>query len=183
MMRRNLEPFGIGSMKKLREALHAAKLDTRLVTTRETWDAHPYFLGTPTQIIDLRTGNSVPAKASLHITMSTAVTPDNTPAQNWLMFLDQAMRQDADMVGYLQQVAGYCLIGLVNHELFWFGYGDGGGGKGTFIDTIRAAMGDYAWKGVVTSSEISLISAIEQQAKALKFHASAFAVIGEFRSI
>jgi hypothetical protein len=37
--------------------------------------------------------------------------------------------------------------------------------------------------GVVTLSEISLISAIEQQAKSLKSHTSAFAVIGEFRSI
>jgi hypothetical protein len=37
--------------------------------------------------------------------------------------------------------------------------------------------------GVVTLSAISLISAIEQQAKSLKFHASAFADIGEFRSI
>jgi hypothetical protein len=37
--------------------------------------------------------------------------------------------------------------------------------------------------GVVTLSAISLISAIEQQAKSLKFHASAFAVIGESRSI
>jgi hypothetical protein len=37
--------------------------------------------------------------------------------------------------------------------------------------------------GVVTSSAINLISAIEQQAKSLRSHASAFAVIGEFRSI
>jgi hypothetical protein len=36
---------------------------------------------------------------------------------------------------------------------------------------------------VVTLSAISLISAIEQQAKSLKSHASACAVIGEFRSI
>jgi hypothetical protein len=38
-------------------------------------------------------------------------------------------------------------------------------------------------RGVVTLSESSLILAIEQQAKSLKSHASAFAVIGESRSI
>jgi hypothetical protein len=38
-------------------------------------------------------------------------------------------------------------------------------------------------RGVVTLGENSLISAIEQQAKSLKSLASAFAVIGEFRSI
>jgi hypothetical protein len=37
--------------------------------------------------------------------------------------------------------------------------------------------------GVVTLGEIRLILTIEQQAKSLKSHASAFAVIGEFRSI
>jgi hypothetical protein len=38
-------------------------------------------------------------------------------------------------------------------------------------------------EGVVTLSAISLISAIEQQAKSLKPHASAFAVVGNLRSI
>jgi hypothetical protein len=37
--------------------------------------------------------------------------------------------------------------------------------------------------GVVTLSAISRISAIEQQARSLKSHASAFAVVGKFRSI
>jgi hypothetical protein len=38
-------------------------------------------------------------------------------------------------------------------------------------------------EGVVTSSAISPISAIEQQAKSLKPHASTLTFIGEFRSI
>jgi hypothetical protein len=38
------------------------------------------------------------------------------------------------------------------------------------------------WQGVVTLGEISLISVIEQRAKSLKPHASAFAVIGQFCS-
>jgi hypothetical protein len=37
--------------------------------------------------------------------------------------------------------------------------------------------------GVVTLSETSLILAIEQQAKSLKFHATTLTFIGEFRSI
>jgi hypothetical protein len=37
--------------------------------------------------------------------------------------------------------------------------------------------------GVVTLSATTLISAIKQQAKSLKSHTSAFAVIGESRSI
>jgi hypothetical protein len=37
--------------------------------------------------------------------------------------------------------------------------------------------------GVVTLSAISLISAIELQAKSLKFHASAFAVVGKYETV
>jgi hypothetical protein len=37
--------------------------------------------------------------------------------------------------------------------------------------------------GVVTLSETSQILAIEQQAKSLKFHGSAYAVVGNLRSI
>jgi hypothetical protein len=47
---------------------------------------------------------------------------------------------------------------------------------------MRADVPNYP-EGVVTLSAISLISAIEQQVKPLKSHASAFAAIGEFRSI
>ena len=38
-------------------------------------------------------------------------------------------------------------------------------------------------EGVVTLSAISLISAMDQQAKSLISHASAFAIVGIFRSI
>jgi hypothetical protein len=58
-------------------------------------------------------------------------------------------------------------------------------------DTMSGSTGRSATKcsmpsgseGVVTLSAISLISVIEQQAKSLKSHASAFAVIGKFHSI
>jgi hypothetical protein len=46
-------------------------------------------------------------------------------------------------------------------------------------EIIQEGPGD----GVVTLSAISLISAIEQQAKSLKSHVSTLTFIGEFRSI
>jgi hypothetical protein len=54
--------------------------------------------------------------------------------------------------------------------------------SGRALSRIERRTG-YQWRGIVTLSAISLISAIEQQAKWLKFHASTFAVIGQFRSI
>jgi hypothetical protein len=56
-----------------------------------------------------------------------------------------------------------------------------GSGGAAHVDEGRSDNGTH--EGVVTLSAISLISAIEQQAKSLKSHASAFAAIGQFRSI
>jgi hypothetical protein len=47
----------------------------------------------------------------------------------------------------------------------------------------RGIASEVHQSGVVTLSAISLISAIKQQAKWLKYHASAFAVISQFRSV
>jgi hypothetical protein len=66
--------------------------------------------------------------------------------------------------------------------------------KKQFVDSIDLVIGNatenigqpslrMSSTGVVTLSAISLISAIEQQAKSLKSRASAFAVAGQFRSI
>lgn len=45
---------------------------------------------------------------------------------------------------YLQKWAGYLLVGTAPEEKLLFLYGDGGSGKGTFINTIGYMMGDYA---------------------------------------
>jgi hypothetical protein len=55
--------------------------------------------------------------------------------------------------------------------------------KNEFGEIDNGVMSIAPSDGVVTLRAINLISAIKQQAKSLKPHASAFAVIGEFRSI
>jgi hypothetical protein len=55
--------------------------------------------------------------------------------------------------------------------------------KNEFGEIDNAVMSIAPSDGVVTLRAINQISAIKQQAKSLKPHASAFAVIGEFRSI
>ena len=44
----------------------------------------------------------------------------------------------------MQRWAGYLLIGAAPEEKLLFLYGTGGGGKGTFINTIGYMLGDYA---------------------------------------
>src|SRR5690349_9593876 len=44
----------------------------------------------------------------------------------------------------MQQIAGYCLTGDVSEECMFFVHGPGGSGKGTFLRTVGAILGDYA---------------------------------------
>jgi putative DNA primase/helicase len=45
---------------------------------------------------------------------------------------------------FLQRSVGYALTDNVSERCFWILHGIGRNGKGTFLDTIRAVLGDYA---------------------------------------
>jgi putative DNA primase/helicase len=45
-------------------------------------------------------------------------------------------------MGYLQRLAGYCLTGHVNEEVWSCFYGPGGNGKGTYWETLSKILGD-----------------------------------------
>ena len=62
----------------------------------------------------------------------------------WDRFLAEAAGNDAELVRYLQQRAGYWLTGDTSREDFDFVFGPGGAGKGTFLRTISTVMGGYA---------------------------------------
>ena len=61
----------------------------------------------------------------------------------WAHTLDTIM-PDKEEQAYLQKWAGYMLWGGAPEEKLLFLYGPGGTGKGTFINTIAYALGDYA---------------------------------------
>lgn len=137
---------GIGSARKVRDAKRLAQLEPGIIATSEAWNADPHTLGTPNGVVDLRAGELLPRSPAHMVSLSTAVSPQREPAHTWLSFISDATRGDAEYARYLQRLTGYWLTGLVNIEGFWFLYGDGGGGKGTFIDTFAACLGDYGWK-------------------------------------
>lgn len=50
---------------------------------------------------------------------------------------------DPEVRRWMQKFMGYCLTGSTEEENFVIAYGPGGCGKGTFFETIAAAIGDY----------------------------------------
>lgn len=114
-------------------------------TAIEALDADPWILNTPSGIVDLRTGAVRPSTPDDNCTRITGCPySPGTAAPRWSAFLDETFGGDPDMIGFVQRLAGYSALGLVTHHVLPFLHGSGGNGKGVFVETMIALLGDYA---------------------------------------
>jgi putative DNA primase/helicase len=117
-----------------------ARADRAFAVTAEIWDKDLFLLGTPDGTVDVRTGTLRPAQQLDYITNSTLVAPAAfAECPLWLR-----LRDDAELIRFLQQWCGYCLTGDVREHALLFIFGDGGNGKGTFLNTVSRILGDCA---------------------------------------
>lgn len=110
------------------------------------FDRAPYLLNVQNGIIDLKTGVLHPhSRAAMCSRITRAAYRPECKGQEsaWTRAIAQIV-PDAEERAYLQKWAGYLLIGAAPEEKLLFLYGTGGGGKGTFINTIGYMLGDYA---------------------------------------
>jgi len=122
-----------------------ARSDRVFAVTSDIWDSDGYLLGTPAGTVDLRSGVLREARQEEFITKATAVAPAETAdCPRWMQFLHEATNRDQGLTELLQQFAGYALTGDIKEHALLFVYGDGGNGKGVFLNTIANVMADYA---------------------------------------
>lgn len=121
-----------------------ARADRAHAVTNEIWDADPFLLGTPGGTVDLKTGVMSEPEPAQYISKQTAIAPEHGAPVLWLKFLREAMDGDEALVTFLQRWCGYCLTGDTREHALVFAFGDGGNGKGVFMNTFAALMGDYA---------------------------------------
>jgi putative DNA primase/helicase len=122
-----------------------AQTDRRIATTAKRWDQDPFLLGTPEGTLDLRTGLLRAADAVDGITRLTASAPQSgSLCAIWRRFLQETFKGDQALIRFTQQWFGYCLTGDVREHALWFGFGEGGNGKGVLMNTFSGVMGDYA---------------------------------------
>jgi putative DNA primase/helicase len=134
----------IASAKSVAAVERLARADRRLAARVDQWDADAWLLNTPGGAVDLRTGKIRPSDPGDYLTKITAVAPDEScPILVWMKFLDDVTAGDTELSAFLQRMVGYALTGVTREHAFFFCYGTGGNGKGTFIDTITGCVGDY----------------------------------------
>lgn len=124
--------------------LTMAQTDLRLVAEKDTLDRHPYELNTPEGIINLKTGQLGQPDPTRWHTKTTTTAPARMETPMWDKFLNQTFAGNAEMIGYLQRLAGYSATGIISDHILPFLYGPGGNGKSVLLDTLIAILGDYA---------------------------------------
>ncbi len=121
-----------------------SRADQAFRVEAEYWDRDPFLLGTPGGTVDLRTGALKPPNPDDGITRSTAVQPTTKAVcPTWLRFLKESTGDDADMIRFLQQWAGYSLTGDAREHALVFMYGPGGNGKSVAVNVLAGILGDY----------------------------------------
>jgi putative DNA primase/helicase len=107
-------------------------------------DTDLWLLNCQNGIVDLRTGQLLPHDPKHLMTRICAAKylPDSVPGL-WEQTVT-AILPDPEVRAFVQRVAGYSLTGSVREEKFLVLHGDGGAGKGTLMETLAAALGDYS---------------------------------------
>ncbi|AOZ64409.1 DNA primase [Mycobacterium phage Marcoliusprime] len=131
--------------RALENMVALAKTDPRMRVGLGDLDAEPYALNTPSGIVDLRTGELTPHRPEGWHTKVTGCGYDPlAAAPTWRGFLFRTFGGDAELVGYVQRLAGLAATGNVTHHVLPFLFGGGSNGKSVLMDVLAAVLGDYA---------------------------------------
>jgi len=129
----------------VRNMVRLAQSDPRVVVGVQDLDRRSTLLGASNGVVDLRSGKLLASDRAYRITTTTEV--DYCPEAKCPLFestLSDVFFGDADMISFLQRLAGYSLMGQPSESVLIIPYGLGCNGKSTVMGAIRHALGGYA---------------------------------------
>ena len=134
----------ISSMLSLSQAL--------LPVAPDVLDRDPDLLNVANGTLDLRTGALRPHDRGDYLTRIAPVPYDSDArCPQWDAFLARILKDNARLIAFLQRAVGYALTGHTHEQVLLLLYGVGANGKSTFLETVRAMMGDYATQADFTT--------------------------------
>lgn len=111
-----------------------------------SWDTNGMLLGCQNGVVDLVTGDLLPGRPADHITLQTNVAYDaNALCPRWYQFINEIFSNDLDIIAYVQRALGYSLTNDMREQCFFLCIGAGSNGKSTFLSTLNAIWGTYAY--------------------------------------
>ena len=155
------------SRGRLDALLFLAQAEPVIADAGDGWDANPMLLGVPNGVIDLRTGDLRPGRREDRITMGGTVPYDPAATcPRWEQFNTEVFIDPA-LIGFVHRAVGYTLTGMTSEQCLFLCYGTGANGKGTFTNTLKWILGDYAWNMPFATIEIRDRAAIPNDLAAL----------------
>ncbi len=125
-------------------AVELAKAEPSVRLKLEALDAHPTWLNTPSGTLDLQTGGVWNHRFEDHVTRVTMAGYNPTATcPRWDAFLAEVIPNE-EVRSFMQRSVGLTLTDITSEQCLWFLYGLGRNGKTTFLNAIRAVLGDYA---------------------------------------
>ena len=147
-----------GESKKICEHAHRSEATARISAMLELapaldnmtiapscFDVDPHLLNCLNGILDLRTGQLSPHRREALLSHLAPVEYHaGATSSLWENFLRDATSGDGELEAFLRRAVGYSLTGSTEEEVLFFIHGPGAAGKSTFLETVKAAFGDYA---------------------------------------
>lgn len=137
--------WGIKSQSagSLRAMISLAETEPGVPVLVDQLDAGPMLFNTMNGTVDLATGELRPHDRQDLITKLAPGDYDpDAPCPTWERFLADVFG-DEELIGFVRRAAGYSLTGHVHEQTLVFCHGSGSNGKTTFLNVVRAVLGDY----------------------------------------
>ena len=139
----------LGKASTIAAVERLARAHRPVAATPDEWDVDPWLLNTPAGVFDLNAFQLLEHRPERLMTKLTRGSPRGGHqwqelAKRWVGFLDELTDGDDHVFEYLQRLAGYGATGSSRDHTLPFLLGPGGNGKGTFVDSVAWALGDYA---------------------------------------
>jgi putative DNA primase/helicase len=144
---RNIGKWGGTSLSqpRLKAMIELAKSELNISIPMSALDQNDMLLGTPSGVVDLKTGKLCEATRLDYITRITGAPylPGAT-CPNWEKFIDRSFSGNQAVIKLVQRAVGYSLTGKTIEQLMFLIYGSGCNGKSVFLETLRIVFGNYA---------------------------------------
>lgn len=139
------------SLQRRNAMIRSALSEPQIMIVPDVLDANPWLLTTGTGTLDLRSGELGPFRREHMLTRMTPAAYDpDASCPTFLAFVERITAHPTtaelrpDLVAFLQRAVGYSLTGNVSERVMFILHGAGANGKSTFLEIIRALLGDYA---------------------------------------
>lgn len=120
------------------------------------FDKDAWLLSVANGVLDLRLGTLRSSRPEDMLTRGSCAAYDPAAtAPRWMQFLGEIFENNADLIGFIQRVAGYCLTGDTSEQCFFICWGIGANGKSVLLNTLRTLAGTLGADTAFSTFEVT----------------------------